>query len=92
MSERIFTVSSWSGGNGGNCVEACPPVGEETFRASSYSGPTGGQCLEVDDSLDSEALLRDSKVPGVHIHIGTAAFVAFTEFAGNIARRDYPDA
>jgi Domain of unknown function (DUF397) len=34
--------STYSGTNGGNCVEVM-----ETWRKSTYSGTNGGQCVEV---------------------------------------------
>lgn len=45
--------SSFSGSNGGNCVEVA-------WRKSSFSGSNGGDCVEVASTL---VALRDSKNP-----------------------------
>ena len=88
--ERRFIVSSYSNSQG-SCVEACAPVGTE-FKAATESGPTGGQCVEVNSALNEQVLIRDSKVPEVHTHVGAMAFGAFVEYAADVARRDYTDA
>ncbi|MFJ3902264.1 DUF397 domain-containing protein [Streptomyces sp. NPDC090025] len=41
----LWRKSSYSGPNGGDCVE-CAPVGSVTWRKSSYSGSNGGDCIE----------------------------------------------
>jgi hypothetical protein len=41
MNGAPWRKSSYSGGNGGNCVEVA------TWRKSSYSGGNGGECVEV---------------------------------------------
>jgi hypothetical protein len=46
--------STYSGGNGGNCVE----VG--TWRKSTYSGGNGGDCVEV-GGTESAVVVRDTK-------------------------------
>jgi Domain of unknown function (DUF397) len=46
--------SSYSGGNGGECVE----VG--TWRKSSYSGGNGGNCIEVGAQV-GRVLVRDTR-------------------------------
>ena len=45
--------SSFSGSNGGSCVEVA-------WRKSSFSSSNGGDCVEVADTLGA---LRDSKNP-----------------------------
>lgn len=45
--------SSFSGSNGGNCVEV-------RWTKSSFSGSNGGSCVEVASTLGA---LRDSKNP-----------------------------
>jgi hypothetical protein len=48
--------SSYSGGNGGGCVE----VG--TWRKSSHSGGNGGDCVEVGAPAGvDQVLVRDTK-------------------------------
>ncbi|MFJ9181014.1 DUF397 domain-containing protein [Streptomyces sp. NPDC102360] len=52
--------SSYSGGQGGDCVEVA------TWRKSSYSGGSGGDCLEVADThtpVTGIVPVRDSKNP-----------------------------
>ncbi|MFF5972345.1 DUF397 domain-containing protein [Streptomyces sp. NPDC012769] len=72
--------SSYSGPNGGDCVE-CAPVGTAAWRKSSYSSDTGGQCVEVAD-LAAHVAVRDSKNPtGPHFLASPAAFTAFVTAA-----------
>ncbi|WP_030388587.1 DUF397 domain-containing protein [Streptomyces sp. NRRL S-241] len=60
--------SSYSGTNGGECVE-CAPLGSAAWRTASYSGTTGG---------DGKVAVRDSKNPGGPVFTVTAdAFGAF---------------
>ena len=42
-SNATWRKSSYSGAQGGECVE----VGNPPWRKSSYSGAQGGQCVEV---------------------------------------------
>ncbi|MER6525551.1 DUF397 domain-containing protein [Streptomyces sp. NPDC001508] len=51
--------SSYSGPNGGECVE-CAALGTAVWRKSSYSGSNGGACVEVAD-LRALVAVRDSK-------------------------------
>jgi Domain of unknown function (DUF397) len=44
--------SSYSGGNGGSCVEVA------VWRKSTYSGSNGGQCVEV--GKNGVILVRDT--------------------------------
>jgi hypothetical protein len=52
----IWRKASYSGNNGGNCVE----VG--VWRKASYSGDNGGGCVEVAPAPATVAV-RDSKDP-----------------------------
>lgn len=73
--------SSYSGSDGGECVE-CAPLGGATWRKSSFSGPTGGDCVEVAD-LTAHVAVRDSKNPDGPSFLATsAAFTAFVVAAG----------
>ncbi|WP_137989191.1 DUF397 domain-containing protein [Streptomyces vilmorinianum] len=68
--------SSYSGSDGGDCIE-CAPLGAAAWRKSSYSGDTGGQCVEVAD-LTAHIAVRDSKNPkGPALRATPAAFTAF---------------
>ncbi|MFJ8659211.1 DUF397 domain-containing protein [Streptomyces sp. NPDC093795] len=79
--------SSYSGSDGGDCIE-CAPLGAAAWRKSSYSGDTGGQCIEVAD-LTAHIAVRDSKNPeGPAFRATPAAFTAFVSAAveGRIGR------
>ncbi len=66
--------SSYSGGNGGNCVEVAG-----VWRKSSYSGTNGGNCVEVATSLPDAIAVRDSKDPdGPKLIFTPAEWSAFT--------------
>ena len=72
--------SSYSGSDGGDCVE-CAPLGSAAWRTSSYSGSNGGECVEVAD-LAAHVAVRDSKNPtGPHFLASPAAFTAFVTAA-----------
>ncbi|MFE4310968.1 DUF397 domain-containing protein [Streptomyces sp. NPDC056517] len=72
--------SSYSGSDGGECIE-CAPLGPATWLKSSYSGPTGGECIEVAD-LAPHIAVRDSKNPaGPHFRATPAAFAVFVAAA-----------
>jgi hypothetical protein len=66
--------SSYSGGNGGDCVEVA-----EVWRKSSYSGTNGGDCVEVAATLPAAIAVRDSKDPdGPKLTFTPQAWNAFT--------------
>ncbi|WP_328963252.1 DUF397 domain-containing protein [Streptomyces virginiae] len=67
----LWRKSSYSGSNGGECVE-CAPVGA-AWRKASYSGTIGG---------DGTVAVRDSKIPGGPVFTVTAA--AFTAFVRSL--------
>ena len=58
MSTLVWIKSSYSGGEGGECVEVA-----YDWRKSSYSGGEGGQCLEV-AAHPHVVHVRDSKETG----------------------------
>lgn len=71
--------SSFSGPNGGDCVE-CTLTGGAAWRKSSYSGNTGGDCVEVADGCAASVPVRDSKNPaGPVLIVGTGAWQAFVD-------------
>ncbi len=55
-----FRKSSFSGTNGGNCVEIAWV--DVPFRKSSFSDTNGGNCVEIGVSRDLVGV-RDSKSP-----------------------------
>ncbi|MFJ8789096.1 DUF397 domain-containing protein [Streptomyces sp. NPDC102462] len=61
LSTVTWRKSSYSGPDGGECVE-CAALGTATWRKSSYSGTNGGECVEVAD-LTALVAVRDSKHP-----------------------------
>ncbi|MGW0757998.1 DUF397 domain-containing protein [Streptomyces sp. NPDC002814] len=78
--------SSYSDGNGGDCVEvAYDFLGAARWRKSTYSDGNGGSCVEVADGVPGVVPVRDSKVPdgGPVLLIGPAAW---TEFIGAVTR------
>ncbi|MFD5504510.1 DUF397 domain-containing protein [Streptomyces sp. NPDC127061] len=71
--------SSYSGTNGGECVE-CTVTGNAAWRKSSYSGNTGGECVEVVDGLPCAVPVRDSKNPdGPVLTVGADAWQSFVD-------------
>ncbi|MFJ7767386.1 DUF397 domain-containing protein [Streptomyces sp. NPDC097107] len=74
--------SSYSGDQGGQCVE-CAPLGPLAWRKSSYSGDQGGDCLEVAElPRHTTVAVRDSKTPaGPVLTLAPAAFAAFVGWA-----------
>ncbi|WP_405873355.1 MULTISPECIES: DUF397 domain-containing protein [unclassified Streptomyces] len=52
--------SSYSGDQGGQCVE-CAPIGTAAWRKSSHSGDQGGECLEIAEAPCATIAIRDSK-------------------------------
>ncbi len=84
VSKAITTIqwrkSSFSGDQGGECVE-CAPLGPLTWRKSSYSGDQGGNCVEVGE-LPTTVAVRDSKIPaGPVLTLAPAAFTTFVGWA-----------
>ncbi|KIZ13978.1 DUF397 domain-containing protein [Streptomyces natalensis] len=65
--------SSYSGDEGGNCIEVA-----YDWRKSSYSGSEGGDCIEVAASPHATVHVRDSKTPGgPALNVSAAAWAAF---------------
>ncbi|MFJ3585208.1 DUF397 domain-containing protein [Streptomyces sp. NPDC090127] len=76
LTSAQWRKSSYSGPNGGDCIE-CAPLGATAWRKSSYSGNTGGECIEVAD-LAAHVAVRDSKDPEGPVFLASpAAFSAF---------------
>ena len=57
ISHVTWRKASYSGGNGGDCVE----VG--VWRKASHSGGNGGECVEVASTAKALVAVRDSKNP-----------------------------
>ncbi|MFE2073372.1 DUF397 domain-containing protein [Streptomyces misionensis] len=75
--------SSYSNGEGGNCVEVSHDfIGSTRWRKSTYSNGEGGSCVEVADGFPGVVPVRDSKMAdGPALVIGAAAW---TEFVGAV--------
>ncbi|MEW1642031.1 DUF397 domain-containing protein [Streptomyces sp. NPDC091219] len=83
--------SSYSGDQGGNCVE-CAPLGPLAWRKSSYSSDQGGQCVEIAElpcattPFTPTLAIRDSKTPaGPILTLGPAAFTRFVNWSATTA-------
>jgi hypothetical protein len=67
--------SSYSGTNGGDCVEVA-----EVWRKSSYSASNGGNCVEVSRTPPAAVAVRDSKDPnGPKLIFTPADWAVFTD-------------
>lgn len=73
--------SSYSGSDGGNCLEVA-----YDWRKSSYSGSEGGACIEV-AACPTAVHVRDSKTAdGPALALSPAAWNSFTAFAATRQR------
>jgi hypothetical protein len=54
LNSAPWRKSSYSGNNGGNCVEIA------TWRKASYSGNNGGACVEAGVAARGHVLVRDT--------------------------------
>ncbi|MFE9767185.1 DUF397 domain-containing protein [Streptomyces sp. NPDC005808] len=62
LSDALWRKSSYSNGDGGDCVEVASDFpGAALWRKSSYSNGSGGDCVEVADGLSGLVPVRDSK-------------------------------
>lgn len=72
LTAATWHKSSYSAGDGGNCLEMA------TWRKSTHSDASGGSCLEVADGHPGIVPVRDSKVPdGPHLTFNGPAWAAF---------------
>jgi hypothetical protein len=84
LTDVKWRKSSWSGGNGGNCVEIAAVPG---WRKSSWSGGNGGNCVEVAAANPAGkphrvVAVRDSKDPdGPKLIFTATAWRMFTAAA-----------
>ncbi|MFC9286114.1 DUF397 domain-containing protein [Streptomyces sp. NPDC057052] len=79
LSEALWCRSSYSNGDGGECVEVATDFpGAALWRKSTYSNESGGNCVEVADNIPGLVPVRDSKVPhGPALLLGAAAWAPF---------------
>ncbi|MEU6084120.1 DUF397 domain-containing protein [Streptomyces sp. NPDC047108] len=74
--ELTWRKSSYSGGDGGECVEVAV-----SWRKSSHSSGEGGACVEV-ATCPGTVHVRDSKDPhGPQLAFTPDSWAAFVEFA-----------
>jgi hypothetical protein len=94
LSRAAWRKSSYSGGNGGDCVEAATVWRKSSYsggnggqcveaaamwRKSSYSGGNGGECVEVAPDPGWLVSVRDSKDPdGSKLLMSPAQWLTFT--------------
>ncbi|MFF4399454.1 DUF397 domain-containing protein [Streptomyces sp. NPDC001480] len=79
LSDALWLKSSYSNGDGGECVEVASDFpGAALWRKSSYSNGDGGNCLEVAANVPGLVPVRDSKVPdGPAVLLSAAAWASF---------------
>ncbi|MER6994547.1 DUF397 domain-containing protein [Streptomyces sp. NPDC000410] len=76
MNNLTWFKSSYSGGDGGECIEVA-----YAWRKSSYSGGEGGQCIEV-AAHPTTIHVRDSKnTTGPVLDFAPTHWAAFVEYA-----------
>ncbi|MCL6297471.1 DUF397 domain-containing protein [Streptomyces kronopolitis] len=83
LSAAIWTKSSYSGNNGGNCIEAAL-----TWMKSSYSGDNGGNCIEVAPGIPDSVPVRDSKDPNGPVLVFPTG--GWSSFVGALKNREFP--
>ncbi|MFI8091803.1 DUF397 domain-containing protein [Streptomyces sp. NPDC086080] len=86
LSEALWRRSTYSDGNGGNCVEVAHDFpGAARWRKSTHSGGDSGEdCLEVADGVPGVVPVRDSKLDtgGPVIVVGSATWTEFVRTVG----------
>lgn len=76
--------SSYSGDQGGSCVE-CAPLGQLAWRKSTHSSDQGGDCVEIAETAATIAI-RDSKTPeGPILTLDPAVFTTFVNWTTTTA-------
>ncbi|MDO0915335.1 DUF397 domain-containing protein [Streptomyces sp. DT2A-34] len=72
--------SSYSGDQGGECVE-CATTGSLTWTKSTHSSDQGGNCIEIAETPHTTLAIRDSKNPaGPIVTLDPAAFTTFVNW------------
>ncbi|MEU5519667.1 DUF397 domain-containing protein [Streptomyces sp. NPDC047860] len=80
LSEALWRRSTYSDGNGGNCIEVAYDFpGAARWHKSTYSDGNGGECVEVAHDFPGVIPVRDSKAgtAGPVIVVGSAAWTEF---------------
>ncbi|MFI9752264.1 DUF397 domain-containing protein [Streptomyces collinus] len=77
--------SSYSGDQGGECVE-CAPIGALVWRKSAHSSDQGGECVEIAETPHATIAVRDSKTPaGPILTLDPATFTTFVNWTSKAA-------
>ena len=64
LSDALWFKSSYSNGDGGECVEVASDFpGAALWRKSTYCSEAEDACLEVADNIPGLVPVRDSKAP-----------------------------
>ncbi|GAA2292886.1 DUF397 domain-containing protein [Streptomyces kunmingensis] len=63
LTSATWHKSTYSGGEGNNCLEVAQDFPGAAWRKSTYSGGQGGDCLEVTPDFPGLVPVRDSKDP-----------------------------
>ncbi|MER5936986.1 DUF397 domain-containing protein [Streptomyces sp. NPDC001928] len=83
--EIRWRKSSYSGDQGGSCVE-CAPLGALAWRKSTHSSDQGGECIEIAETPHTTIAVRDSKNPaGPILTLDPAAFTTFVKWTSATA-------
>lgn len=84
--ESKWRKSSYSGDQGGSCVE-CAPSAQLAWRKSTHSSDQGGECVEIADAAPCPTIaIRDSKTPaGPILTLDPAAFTTFINWTSTAA-------
>lgn len=87
LSNASWRKSTYSDGNGGECVEVAYDFpGAARWRKSTYSDGNGGDCVEVGEGIPGVVPVRDSKVThGPVLVVGAAAWAKFIDFTSTRA-------
>ncbi len=81
--ESAWFKSSYSGANGGNCIEVAVQLPESAWFKSTHSGANNGNCVEVAVE-PSTVHVRDSKdKQGPELSFTPQAWAAFAAFAAS---------
>nr|WP_285504109.1 DUF397 domain-containing protein [Streptomyces sp. NBRC 13847] len=83
FSAAIWTKSSYSGNNGGNCIEVAL-----TWMKSSYSDRDGGNCIEVAPGIPDSVPVRDSKDPNGPVLVFPTG--GWSSFVGAVKNGEFP--
>ncbi|MGW5862267.1 DUF397 domain-containing protein [Streptomyces sp. NPDC055239] len=79
LSNACWRKSTYSNGDGGNCLEVAHDfVGAARWRKSTYSSGDSDNCVEIADGVPGIVPVRDSKNPeGPVLLLGAKPWSAF---------------